>query len=67
VTRKCESCRYWFAGGQCRRRPPIMRGELVKVDGANSLAAYGADDGVWPRARADDFCGEYREDGGEYK
>lgn len=65
VVATCETCRFYRPmaanmgayRGSCHLRAPIM--ECV-AKGADRTS-FASTDGIWPRVRADDWCGEYLE------
>lgn len=60
--KNCRNCRYCNVNehdGECRRRPPRMRGEMLdNNDGTFSERQYA----IWPVVNLDsDWCGEFME------
>ena len=55
--RACRNCDYWTPGaepenpGHCRRDPPKIIEELVRLNGVAR--------GYWPMTAPDEWCGEF--------
>lgn len=54
--RKCENCRFFYSGGECRRRAPVV---VTLVPGDASSNRWAQFDGIFPHTHSYWWCGEW--------